>query len=51
MACDVIKMNNYDVMTDTEFNYEDLFGDDVDKIQGVVSLLDKAIRTREMLLK
>ena len=44
-------MNNYDVMTDTELNYEDLFGDNVDKIKKVVSLLDKAIRTREILLK
>ena len=38
-------------MTDTEYNYEDLFGDNVDKIKRAVDLLDKAVRTREILLK
>ena len=51
VACDVVKMNNYDVMTDTEYYYEDLFGDNVDKIKRAVDLLDKAVRTREILLK
>ena len=51
VACDVVKMNNYDVMSDTECHYEDLFGDNVDKIKRVVNLLDKAMRTREILSK
>ena len=51
VACDVVKMNNYDVMSDTECHYEDLFGDNVEKIKRVVNLLDKAMRTREILLK
>ena len=51
VACDVVKMNNYDVMSDTECHYEDLFGDNVEKIKRVVNLLDKAMRTREILSK
>ena len=51
VTCDVVKMNSYEVMTDREYNYEDLFGDNVDKIKRAVDLLDKAVRTREILLK
>ena len=46
LTCDIIKMNNFDVLT-SDIKYDDVFG----KIGKAVSLLDKALRTRETLLQ
>ena len=50
LTCDIIKMNNFDVLT-SDIKYDDVFGKNIEKIGKAVSLLDKALRTRETLLQ
>ena len=50
LTCDIIKMNNFEVMT-SDIKYDDVFGENSEKIGNAVSLLDKALRTRETLLQ
>ena len=50
MNCDIVKLNNFEVLTNTEVKYEDVFGEDVDKIKKAVVIVEKSVRTREILL-
>ena len=50
MNCDVVKLNNFEVLTNTEVKYEDVFSENVDKIKKAVGIVEKSIRTRESLL-
>ena len=51
LQCLSIKMSSFDVMTNKDCQYSDIFTNDPEKMKAATLLFDKAIRTREMLLE
>ena len=49
LKCVVLKMSCNDLIENTEYEFEDIFGTDMLKISKVSSLLKSALRTREIL--
>ena len=49
LQCVVLKMSCNDLIENTEYVYDDIFGMDMLKVAKVATLLKSALRTREIL--
>ena len=51
MKCTVVQMESYEVMTNDEVQYLDIYSSDPVKIEKAAKLFDKAITVRNLLIE